>query len=143
MKIKLKYIPRALKSQLPIGRFIKNFLVTGNAWGMFSRRAHYTYKGKEKVPYNTLETATKSAESMRKKYGNTFSPYYCPFCGKYHIGKNRDDRLRQYEVTSFYINYNCHVTEIVMANNEDHAKRIVMDMNCPKGEIEYVIKLVT
>jgi predicted RNA-binding Zn-ribbon protein involved in translation (DUF1610 family) len=89
-KVKFRYVIPALKQQMPIKRFLRNFFVTGNAWGMFSKHAHYNKKGKEKVGYNTLETANKAAASMKKKYGYHYSVYLCPRCGKYHLGRNRD-----------------------------------------------------
>jgi len=87
--IKIKYLPRALKEQLPLKRFIRNFFITRNAWGMFSIHSHVNRKGDLKIGYNTKETALKSAKAMGKKTGYHFSSYYCVFCGKYHIGKNR------------------------------------------------------
>lgn len=87
--IKWKYIPRALREQLPLKRFIRNFFITGNAWGMFSIHAHQNKKGKDKVGYNTKKSVLKSAKSMQKKYGYYYSTYYCVRCGKYHLGRNR------------------------------------------------------
>lgn len=90
MKIKLKYLIQALKEQLPLKRLFYNFFVTGNAWGMFSKRAHYTAEGKEKVGYNTKESALNVAEVLGKKRLEYYSTYFCPRCGKYHLGKNRN-----------------------------------------------------
>lgn len=89
-KIKLKYIPRALWEQGPIERFIRNFFITGNAWGMFSIHSHISKKGNPKVGYNTKKSADKSAKAMQKKTGYHYSVYYCVYCGKYHLGRNRD-----------------------------------------------------
>jgi len=90
---------------------------------MFSERAHYTYSGREKVGYNTLETSTKAAASMQRKYGNHFSPYVCPRCGKYHLGKNRNDRLRAYQVELFY--NGVWEYKVIEANNENHVMSIL------------------
>lgn len=87
--IKIKYIPRALREQLPLKRFIRNFFITGNAWGMFSKYSHYNKKGKEKVGYNTKKSSLKAAEAMERKNGYHYSTYYCVYCGKYHLGRNR------------------------------------------------------
>lgn len=88
-KIKFRYLWRALKEQGPLRRFMYNFFVTGNGWGLFSKWAHYNKKGKEKQGYNTKATAEKSAKAMQEKYGYYYSNYYCPRCGKYHLGRNR------------------------------------------------------
>ncbi len=88
-KPKLKFLFRGLREQLPIKRFIRNFFITGNAWGMFSIHSHVNKKGNEKVGYNTKKTALKSAEAMKRKYKYHYSTYFCIFCGKYHVGKNR------------------------------------------------------
>lgn len=88
-RIKLRYLLPALREQLPIRRFLRNFFWTGNAWGMFSKFSHYNKSLKEKVGYNTLKTAKKSAEVMGVKYKAHFSVYKCLRCGKYHLGKNR------------------------------------------------------
>jgi len=92
MRIKLKNLYLGLKGQLPLKRFIKNFFVTRNAWGMFHERSHFTRNGKAKVMYNTFETAKKSAEKMSEKKGLHFSFYKCVFCDGYHLGKNRDNK---------------------------------------------------
>ena len=42
--------------------------------------------------YNTKESATKAAESMKKKMNKHFSVYKCIFCDGYHLGKNRDNK---------------------------------------------------
>lgn len=86
--IRLRYILPALKEQLPLKRLLRNFFITRNAWGMFSVYSHYNKKGKEKVGYNTLETAKKSADAMKRKYGFHYSSYKCIRCGKFHLGRN-------------------------------------------------------
>lgn len=74
-------------------RFFVNFFVTRNAWGAFSINSHRNqHTGKEKVRYNTVETARKSAEKMGQKHNTHFSYYKCLFCDGYHIGKNRDNK---------------------------------------------------
>lgn len=93
MKIKLKNIYLALKDQGPFKRFIRNFFITRNAWGLFYINSHVNQNtGKEKVGYNTKKTALKSAEAMSQKYDKHFSTYRCVYCGKYHLGKNRDNK---------------------------------------------------
>ena len=92
MRIKLRYLFSGLKHQLPWSRLFKNYFVTGNGWGLFSKRSHYVKDGKEKVGYNTLATALKSAQVMGEKFNKHFSVYKCIRCGKYHIGKNRENK---------------------------------------------------
>jgi len=55
--IKLKNIYLGLKDQMPVKRFIKNFFITWNGWGLFSKRSHFRENGKEKVMYRTKKTA--------------------------------------------------------------------------------------
>ena len=93
MKWKVKYLYKGLKHQLPVKRFFRNFFITGNAWGMFSINSHINQKtGLGKIGYNSLKTALKSADNMGEKHNKHFSTYYCIFCGKYHIGKNNDNK---------------------------------------------------
>ncbi len=89
MKIKNLYL--ALKEQLPFKRAMRNFFVTGNAWGMFSEHSHIVKEG-NKVMYNTKAGALKAAEWMERKRGVHFSTYKCIFCDGYHIGRNRDNK---------------------------------------------------
>ena len=62
---------------------------------MFVINSHLSsVSGKEKIKYNSKETASKSAQKMvekEAKKGNIvkFSPYKCIFCDGYHIGKTR------------------------------------------------------
>ena len=82
-----------LKGQLPIKRAFRNFIITGNAWGMFHKNSHISLRnGKPKQMYNTIKSANKAAESMKKKYDHHYSVYKCVFCDGYHIGKNRDNK---------------------------------------------------
>ena len=90
--MKLKNLFLALKEQGPFKRFFRNFFVTGNAWGLFSKHSHIAKSGKLKVRYNTKATALKAAKSMEKKRGVHFSTYKCVFCAGYHIGRNRDNK---------------------------------------------------
>jgi hypothetical protein len=88
--MKLRNVYLALKGQLPLSRMYRNFIVTGNAWGIFSKNSHIAQgSGKPKVQYNTLASATKASVSMEKKYDGKFRPYKCVFCDGFHIGKNR------------------------------------------------------
>jgi len=90
--MKLKNIAIALWQQLPIKRAFRNFVITRNAWGMFSIRSHQREDGKPKVMYNTKATAQKAADSMGKKMNKHFSAYKCIRCDGYHLGKNRDNK---------------------------------------------------
>ena len=90
IQVKFPYIIPALKQQGPFKRFFRNFLITGNGWGMFSRHAHWNKQGKEKQAYNTLKSAQKGAKHMEQRYKFHYSVYLCPRCGKYHLGRNRD-----------------------------------------------------
>ena len=93
MKIQLKNLIPALKSQLPLKRAFRNFFITGNAWGLFSINSHVNQiSGKEKVVYGSQESAAKAAASMEKKYGHHYSIYKCAYCDGWHIGKNRDNK---------------------------------------------------
>lgn len=89
-KVHWSNLTKALKGQGPFKRAIRNFLVTGNAWGMFHINSHITQRtGLPKIMYNTPETAKKSALKMSEKQGVHFSAYKCVFCNGYHLGKNK------------------------------------------------------
>lgn len=91
--IKPANLIKALRHQLPLQRALRNFLITRNAWGMFSRYSHVSRSsGKPKIAYPTYESAAKAAASMGKKHGKHFSVYKCVFCDGFHIGKNRDNK---------------------------------------------------
>ena len=91
MKIKNLYL--GLKDQMPIKRFMNNFIVSKRGWGLFHKNSHISFRsGEPKVMYNTKKTAEKSAVSMEKKRGAYFSNYKCIYCDGYHIGKNRDNK---------------------------------------------------
>ena len=82
-----------IQDQMPVKRFIRNFLVTRNAWGLFHINSHIAQgTGKPKVAYNTKKSAVKAAEAMGKKYGKHYSPYKCAHCSGFHVGKNRDNK---------------------------------------------------
>jgi len=69
--MKLKNVWRALKDQGPLKRFIRNFFITRNAWGLFHKNSHTVAKtGKEKVKYNTRKSAVRAAESKVLEYLN-------------------------------------------------------------------------
>ena len=94
MKISMKNLIPALKSQLPLKRAFRNFFVTGNAWGLFSINSHINQStGKEKVAYGSYKSASKAAEKMGQKCGVHFSVYKCAYCDGWHIGKNRDNKI--------------------------------------------------
>lgn len=91
--MKLKNLILALKEQGPLKRAFRNFFITGNAWGLFSKNSHVRGDtGNVKTMYNTKASALKAAESMNKKYKKHFSVYKCIFCDGYHLGKNRDNK---------------------------------------------------
>ena len=93
MKIKFKNLILALREQGPFKRAFRNFVITRNAWGMFSINSHQRQdNGKLKVMFNTKESATRAAESMKKKMNKHFSVYKCMFCDGYHLGRNRDNK---------------------------------------------------
>ena len=88
--MKLRNLYLGLKGQLPLKRAFRNFFITRNAWGLFSKNSHIAQaSGKPKVMYNTLASAEKAAASMERKHGGKFRPYKCLFCDGHHIGKNR------------------------------------------------------
>ena len=91
MGIKLKNLISGLKEQGPLSRAFRNFFITGNAWGLFSKRSHYRSDGKEKVSFSR-RSAIKAAAAMKKKHGKYFSVYKCIYCDGYHLGKNRDNK---------------------------------------------------
>lgn len=85
--MKIKYIILALKDQGPFRRFVRN-LFKGHLFGLFHKRSHWRADGKEKQGYNTKASAKKAACAMGKKTGWYYSNYRCPWCGKYHLGRN-------------------------------------------------------
>ena len=88
MKIKNLYL--ALKDQGPFLRFFRNFFITRNAWGLFSKNSHISQSsGEYKVKYLRKKSALKAVQSMEKKTGNKFSAYKCIYCDGYHVGKTR------------------------------------------------------
>jgi len=89
--LKLKNVALALQDQMPLIRLLKN-LCKGHVLGLFHIRSHIRANGVEKVGYNTKETASRVAKEMMEKKGNYFSNYRCIFCGKYHLGRNRDHK---------------------------------------------------
>ncbi len=96
MKPKIKYIWIWLKDQIKRKTWFRNFFITRNAWGAFSRWSHFSQRsGKPKVSYPTKESALKAAAKMPEKHGTHFSAYKCLFCSGYHIGKNRDNKYEK------------------------------------------------
>lgn len=83
----------ALKYQLPLKRFFKNFFITKNGWGMFHRNSHISQKtNKPKISYKSYESALKAAKIMEFKTRKHFSVYKCVFCDGFHLGKNRNNK---------------------------------------------------
>lgn len=92
MRIRNLYL--ALKGQLPWKRAFRNFFITRNAWGMFSKNSCINQgTGKPKISYRPVESAKKAAEKMSEKKGVHFSYYKCAYCDGYHIGKNKDNKI--------------------------------------------------
>lgn len=90
--MKIRNLILGLKGQLPLKRAFRNFFITGNAWGLFSKRSHAREDGKLKQSFPTIESANKAALQMGKKHNKHFSVYKCIFCDGYHLGKNRDNK---------------------------------------------------
>lgn len=91
--MKIRNIYLAFKDQMPVSRFIRNFFITRNAWGLFHINSHVRANtGTPKVMYNTKKGAMQAAESMTKKHDKHFSSYKCLHCDGYHVGKNRDSK---------------------------------------------------
>lgn len=96
MQMKYVNIFLALKGQLPWRRLFRNFLVTGDGWGLFSRNSHVNKRsGRPKFAYASYEQARRSAERLSTKYGGRVVAYKCMFCDGYHIGNNRPRRNGQ------------------------------------------------
>lgn len=48
--IKLRNLILVIKDQMPLKRFIRNFFITRNAWGLFHKNSHISQgTGKPKV----------------------------------------------------------------------------------------------
>jgi len=92
--VKISNIIKAVRDQGPLRRFIRNFFVTGNGWGLISKRSHYRDHGATKVAYRTKASAEKAAMKMSEKHGVYFSNYKCIYCDGYHLGKNRDNKAK-------------------------------------------------
>lgn len=71
--IKIKNLLLGLKEQGPMKRAFRNFFITGNAWGMFSKYSHIRRDtNTPKITFNTKETAVKAAQRMSEKRGVHF-----------------------------------------------------------------------
>lgn len=91
--VKIRNIILALKYQLPLKRLFRNFFITGNGWGMFSKYSHISQSnGQAKIAYKHYDSASKAAQKMSEKTGKHFSVYKCIYCDGFHIGKNRDNK---------------------------------------------------
>ena len=91
--VKLGNLYLGILDQMPLKRFWRNLVITGNAKGLFHINSHQRQDtGKLKVMYNTKASALKSAEAMGKKQNTHFSVYKCIFCDGYHLGKNRENK---------------------------------------------------
>lgn len=79
-----------IKDQMPLSRFIRNFFLTRNAWGLFYKSSHISQgTNLPKVKYNTKKSADKAALAMMRKQNVWFSNYKCLRCDGYHVGKTR------------------------------------------------------
>jgi hypothetical protein len=88
--MRLRNILLVVKDQMPLKRFIRNFFITRNGWGLFHKNSHISFSsGKPKIMYSRKASAEKGAASMNKKTGNVFSAYKCLHCDGFHIGKNK------------------------------------------------------
>lgn len=91
--MKFRNVILVIKDQMPLKRFVKNFFITRNAWGLFHINSHISQSsGQPKVTYGSKKSAEKAANSMYKKTGKWFSNYKCLHCDGYHVGKNRDNK---------------------------------------------------
>lgn len=90
-RINPKNLVLGIKDQLPLSRLIHN-MKRGHVYGLFHPRSHLNENGLSKVSYNTKKTANKVAKQMSEKHNKHFSNYRCIYCGKYHLGKNRDNK---------------------------------------------------
>jgi hypothetical protein len=71
--MKFKNLILGIKYQLPLSRLFRNFFITGNGWGMFSKNSHINQHTKTpKITYNHYETAVRSAQIMSEKQENIF-----------------------------------------------------------------------
>ena len=87
--MKFRNLFLALKYQLPLSRAFRNFFITRNARGMFSKNSH-TKNDVPKISYSSLQKAEKACKAMERKFPESkFRPYKCIFCDGFHIGKNR------------------------------------------------------
>ena len=85
----------AIQNQLTRPHAFRNIFITHNAWGIFSKNSHISSQGaKPKIAYPNKATALKAAETMSRKYGVHFSVYKCLWCDGWHIGKNRENKIK-------------------------------------------------
>lgn len=91
MKIRLRNVILVFKDQLPLSRFVRNWILTQNAFGLFYKSSHIAkYNNQEKIGYSSNASALKAALKMEKKNPEKkFSAYKCLWCDKYHIGGKR------------------------------------------------------
>ena len=95
MEIQPKQLLKAILFQIKKKGAFKNIFITHNAFGILSPASHqntHCNVNKPKVIYNTLETATKSAEKLGQKNNCHYSVYKCAYCTGYHIGRNKENR---------------------------------------------------
>lgn len=91
--MKLRNIWLVIIDQGPPLRFITNFFITRNAWGLFYESSHIrAATNSPKVTYNTKLGANAAGIAMSRKFDKHFSAYKCLHCDGYHLGKNRDNK---------------------------------------------------
>lgn len=91
--MRIRNIWLAFKDQLPVSRLFRN-IRKGHLLGLLHERSHLTHSGQPKISYGSKASADKAAKKMREKYGHWYSNYKCLHCDGYHVGKNRDHKLR-------------------------------------------------
>jgi len=91
LRVNPRNLVLGIKDQLPLSRLVRNMKL-GHVYGLFHPRSHMNENGVSKVSYNTKKTATKVAAQMSKKHDKHFSNYRCIYCGKFHLGKNRENK---------------------------------------------------
>ena len=100
-KIKFKNFIGYLANQFFRKNVLKNIFITHNWLGGFSIYSHLSQStGKPKVMYSK-QGAKKAAEQMSKKISERenqnihFSYYKCMYCDGWHIGKNRQNKVKK------------------------------------------------
>lgn len=48
-----------------------------------------------KIQYESEEDAIYAIPRIERKYGDAGTPYYCMYCGKWHLGKRKPPRKKK------------------------------------------------